>query len=116
MEVYMNSSDEAFVEATAAQSVEAPVEVEAATQLPENRKTASASARKIAANRKNSEKSTGPKTRKGKAHSRRNALKLGLFAMDVRIESLTRGKTPRNIKHCGTSYAGTTSRRTLTKS
>ncbi|SRR5579871_711231 len=39
--------------------------------------------RKIAANRRNAQKSTGPKTLRGKSYSRTNALKHGLFAMDV---------------------------------
>ena len=36
---------------------------------------------KVQANRQNALKSTGPRTRRGKAHSRRNAYKDGLFAM-----------------------------------
>jgi hypothetical protein len=40
------------------------------------------SPRKIAANRQNALKSTGPKTPQGKAYSQRNALKHGLFARD----------------------------------
>ena len=44
-----------------------------------------ASIRKVQANRTNALKSTGPKTPKGKRHSRRNALKDGLFAMTVFI-------------------------------
>lgn len=46
-------------------------------------KLAHVSPRKIAANRQNSLKSTGPKTPRGKAISRSNALKHGLFAMNV---------------------------------
>ena len=38
------------------------------------------SERKLKTNRENSKKSTGPKTLRGKAYSRRNALKHGLFA------------------------------------
>ncbi len=38
------------------------------------------SPKKLNANRQNAKKSTGPKTLRGKAHSRRNALKHGLFA------------------------------------
>ena len=49
------------------------------------RKLAHVSARKIAANRQNALKSTGPKTSKGKANSRTNALKYGLFAIDIPI-------------------------------
>ena len=52
------------------------------------RKLALVSARKIAANRQNALKSTGPKTPEGKAHSRTNALKNGLFAMDISIGGL----------------------------
>lgn len=47
------------------------------------RKLAHVSARKVAANRQNALKSTGPKTPEGKAHSRTNALKYGLFAIDM---------------------------------
>ncbi len=43
-------------------------------------KLANVSSRKIAANRQNALKSTGPKTPRGKVYSRRNALKHGLFA------------------------------------
>ena len=38
------------------------------------------SQKKLKANRENAKKSTGPKTLRGKTHSRRNALKHGLFA------------------------------------
>jgi hypothetical protein len=41
------------------------------------------SIRKVQANRTNALKSTGPKTPNGKGYSRRNAVKHGLFAMDV---------------------------------
>lgn len=37
---------------------------------------------KIEANRRNAKKSTGPRTGKGKQHSRLNALKCGVFAQD----------------------------------
>jgi hypothetical protein len=58
------------------------------------RKLAHVSARKIAANRQNALKSTGPKTSRGKANSRTNALKHGLFAMDLCIASLTKWEDP----------------------
>jgi len=38
------------------------------------------SEKKLKANRENAKKSTGPRTARGKANSRRNALKHGLFA------------------------------------
>jgi hypothetical protein len=38
------------------------------------------SERKLKTNRENAKKSTGPKTARGKAHSRRNAIKHGIFA------------------------------------
>ena len=40
------------------------------------------SARKLEANRRNGRKSTGPKTARGKNHSKKNALKHGLFSED----------------------------------
>jgi len=44
---------------------------------------ATVSERKLKANRENAKKSTGPKTPRGKALSRRNALKHGLFATQI---------------------------------
>ena len=41
------------------------------------------SARQFEANRRNSQKSTGPKTDRGKRHSRRNAFRHGLCAETV---------------------------------
>ncbi len=41
------------------------------------------SARKVEANRLNARNSTGPRTRTGKAYSRRNALRHGLFALEI---------------------------------
>jgi hypothetical protein len=58
------------------------------------RKLARVSARKIAANRQNALKSTGPKTLEGRACSRRNALKHGLFATDRYIAYLTKWENP----------------------
>jgi hypothetical protein len=49
----------------------------------EKRKTSTVSARKAASNRKNALKSTGPRTVRGKAFSRRNALKHGFFARET---------------------------------
>ncbi len=39
--------------------------------------------KQIEANRRNSRRSTGPKTRTGKAESKRNAIKHGLLAADL---------------------------------
>jgi hypothetical protein len=55
-------------------------------------KRADVSPRKIAANRQNAQKSTGPKTLRGKAYSRRNALKHGLFTMDLFIGAPAKGE------------------------
>src|SRR5437762_14275189 len=44
---------------------------------------ATISEHKLKANRENSKKSTGPKTLRGKAYSRRNALKHSLFTRQV---------------------------------
>lgn len=53
-----------------------------------------ASVRKISANRRNALESTGPKTPRGKATSRTNALKHGLFAMEVFIDGGARRENP----------------------
>jgi hypothetical protein len=58
------------------------------------RKLAHVSGRKIAANRQNALKSTGPNTSRGKANSRRNTLKHGLFAMDLYIAAVTKWENP----------------------
>src|SRR5579864_8210224 len=58
------------------------------------KKLAHVSFRKVAANRQNALKSTGPKTSRGKANSRTNALKHGLFAMDLYIAYLTKWESP----------------------
>ena len=49
----------------------------------QRRQLTTISERKLAANRENAKKSTGPKTPAGKAFSRRNALKHGLFATNI---------------------------------
>ena len=49
-------------------------------ELAKPKQLATVSDRKLRANRENAKKSTGPKTLRGKAYSRRNALKHGLFA------------------------------------
>jgi hypothetical protein len=49
-------------------------------KVAENHRPTAISERKLNANRLNAKKSTGPKTPRGQANSRRNALKHGLFA------------------------------------
>jgi hypothetical protein len=51
------------------------------------------SPRKIAANRQNALKSTGPKTPQGKAHSRNNSLKHGLFAMNFFVGAAAKAES-----------------------
>ena len=49
---------------------------------------------KVQANRKNATKSTGPKTPRGKAFSRRNSLKHGLFVMNPYVAAVTDWEDP----------------------
>jgi hypothetical protein len=56
------------------------------------------SARKAEANRQNALHSTGPKTIAGKACSRRNALKHGLFAEDLFSDLLVRTENPQQFQ------------------
>jgi len=63
-----------------------------------SRKLSSVSTRKVAANRQNALKSTGPKTPRGKGYSRGNALKHGLFAMDPFIPTLTEWEGPKEYQ------------------
>ena len=65
---------------------------------------------RLAANRRNAQKSTGPKTEEGKARSRANALKHGLCSSEVVVEdaALIEERTreffdslrPQNDWHC----------------
>jgi|SRR5271169_1345902 len=67
---------------------------EGAGQLAKPNQRTTISQRKLKANRENARKSTGPKTPRGKAFSRRNALKHGLFVRHVTdFEAL--GENPR---------------------
>ena len=60
--------------------------IDGATGADERRlapgKSRTVSQRKLNANRKNAKKSTGPRTARGKAYSRKNAIKHGLFTRD----------------------------------
>jgi hypothetical protein len=62
-----------------------PVILFARENLPLKRNISMASIRQIEANRLNAQKSTGPNTEKGKAISRMNALKTGVYAMSETI-------------------------------
>ena len=63
-----------------------------------DKKVMSVSVRKIAANRHNALKSTGPRTSRGKSYSRRNALKHGLFAMDLFPDFLATREKPEEFQ------------------
>jgi len=51
---------------------------------------AAASARRLAANRSNAKRSTGPRTTRGKAQARRNALRHGLAAISLRNPAVSK--------------------------
>ena len=69
-------------------SASTEVQVDALSiQEPDPQAKRDASAKKIAANRVNALKSTGPRTGEGKRRSRMNALKHGLLAKEVVIDS-----------------------------
>ena len=59
----------------------------------------SVSARKAQANRQNALKSTGPKTLRGKAYSRRNSLKHGLFANDLFSDFAIQSENPQEFQN-----------------
>lgn len=58
-----------------------------------------ASEKQIAANRKNAAKSTGPRTQKGKARSKMNALRHGLAASNL-ISTTTRNQSSLTTNSC----------------
>src|ERR1700722_13883320 len=62
------------------------------------RKLSCVSPRKAEANRQNAQKSTGPRTPDGKANSRQNALKHGLFAMDIFFGGVTNRENPEQFE------------------
>ena len=61
------------------------------------------SERKVQANRANAKRSTGPRTEVGKAASRRNALKHGIFSRSVDSPNLIPGFDSNGLNLSGTS-------------
>jgi len=66
-----------------------------AAQSAKPNQLATVSERKLQANRENAKKSTGPKTSRGKAYSRKNSLKHGLFLSD--LDELMEEEDPREF-------------------
>ncbi len=66
------------------------------------------SEKRLKANRENARKSTGPRTQRGKAYSRRNAIKHGLFARPA-IDFLLQNERWSEYRNCSRTYARTTS-------
>ena len=66
---------------------------------------AKTSPKKIASNRKNAKKSTGPKTRRGKQIVKRNALKHGLLSRDVVIQTGDGKENPAELNALTTQLA-----------
>ncbi len=64
--------------------------------------------RKLKANRENAKKSTGPKTIRGKAFSRQNAFKHGLFARGD-IDFFCNRRVGKSMNACGINFAMITS-------
>lgn len=58
----------------------------------------SVTTRKLHANRRNALKSTGPRSQRGKAYSRQNALKHGLFATNLFSDFLPKTENPQEFK------------------
>ena len=59
----------------------------------------SASQKQITANRKNAQKSTGPKTKKGKQKSSQNSVRHGLYTTDLIINSPALKESPQQYHH-----------------
>jgi hypothetical protein len=68
-----------------------------AARLAKSNQSITVSERKLKANKENAKKSTGPKTSRGKANSRRNALKHGLFARQF-MDFVAHGEDPEEYK------------------
>ncbi len=67
------------------------------TPPPEHAGKQPSSERKILANRKNASNSTGPRSGEGKARSRMNALKHGLFARELFRDAVVRREDPKEF-------------------
>ena len=56
------------------------------------------SVKQIAANRRNAQKSTGPRTPEGRAVSKMNALKHGIFSKEVLVSGLNIKESSRELE------------------
>jgi hypothetical protein len=76
-----------------------PIETSAPAFQPETSEIeAAVSVRKRAANRRNAQKSTGPRTAEGKARSSQNAVKLGLFSRTLGLSAALLEENPAELE------------------
>ena len=84
-------------------------------QDPEKANNHAVSQKKLDANRKNARLSTGPKTKEGKRHSRRNALKHGILANKLLIKDGLGAEDEVAVQKLSLLFAETERRRVRSK-